>query len=92
MLYNPQWRPRGVVDLIAWLETRDPGEYYNYHSCSRCLIAQWMGNSVDWPVEIKIIYKGHDPGAIAYGSGAPEDWTFGAALARARAALAAEAA
>jgi hypothetical protein len=96
MLYNPQWRKRDVHDLIAWLETRDPGKTYNFHDCGRCLIAQWMGDHdrMGWPPEIMAIYAGRDPGVIARGRGSlfPFDWTFGQALARARAAVAAEAA
>jgi hypothetical protein len=96
MLYNPQWRKRNVHDLIAWLETRDPAETYNFHNCGDCLIERWMGNHdrMGWPPEIMAIYAGRDPGAIARGRGSSfcvTDWTFGAALARARAAVAAEA-
>jgi hypothetical protein len=91
MLYDPKWRRRDVGDLAAWLETHDPEETYNFRNCGGCLIAQWMGNNnhFEWSPEIMAIYAGRDPGLIARGSGHPEDWTFGAALARARAAVAA---
>lgn len=46
MLYNRQWDrkpdPHSLVDMIAWLETKDPKEAYNFNDASRCLIAQWV--------------------------------------------------
>jgi hypothetical protein len=47
----------------------------------------------DWPVEIQLIYGGQDPGRIAAGPHrAREEWTCGAALVRARAAVMVQAA
>jgi len=53
MLHNPQNDLRtiySVDNLIAWLETRDPDETFNYISCNDCLIHRYftaMGLPVD---------------------------------------------
>lgn len=46
MLYNPQWnqskpKPGTMASLIAWLETKDPNETYNYLDDKRCLAGQY---------------------------------------------------
>jgi hypothetical protein len=43
MLYNPKWNDVwSLSSLIAWLETKDPDERYQYQSCCECLIAQYL--------------------------------------------------
>lgn len=92
MLYDPKWRRECVADLVAWLETQPSGESYNYWNCNRCLVMEWMGGRTDidsWPDEIRQIYNGRDPWHIAAGARrAASEWTYGAALARARAHMA----
>jgi hypothetical protein len=95
MLYDPKWKRESVADLIAWLEIKPPEECYEFSLCGGCLIAQWMvGVRQDaWSAEITSIYDGQDPGRIAAGPHrAREEWTCGAALARARAHVMAQAA
>lgn len=46
MLYNPQWnqskpKPGTMASLIAWLETKDPNETYNYLDNKQCLAGQY---------------------------------------------------
>lgn len=31
-----------VPKLVAWLETKDPNTSFNYMSCSKCALAQFM--------------------------------------------------
>jgi hypothetical protein len=85
MLYNPQWRRRDGSDLIAWLETKDSEQSYDYQDCLSCLIVQWMGNNdcFSWPEEIRNIYYGRDTQRIAIGDRTSADWTYGKALTRA---------
>lgn len=46
MLFNLAWKqkpnPHSLDDLIAWLETKDPNEQYDFCSVNGCLIAQWV--------------------------------------------------
>lgn len=53
MLYNLNWSrtnrsrinvntPHSLDSLIAWLETKDPAEHYDYSDTAYCLIAQWL--------------------------------------------------
>lgn len=41
MLYDPKWNLISVRGLIAWLETQDPNEEYNW-ACERCLIGRYL--------------------------------------------------
>ena len=44
MLYNQDWEqpiPWTLSSLIAWLETKDPNEYYDYGDPSNCLNTQY---------------------------------------------------
>lgn len=44
MLYNQDWekpKPWTLSSLIAWLETKDPNEYYEYGDPSNCLNTQY---------------------------------------------------
>lgn len=99
MLYDPKWETKTKPDiyalstLIAWLEKQPPEMAYDYDNCQgECLLGQYMAaHGVDWYGSL----DGRDPySAICRAT----DWggtiacygghTYGAALARARAALA----
>lgn len=90
-----------LVSLIAWLETRNPADVYSYINIWRCPLTQWLEsqfNSVefgpsDWEGESHCVYRVDgkiiclDPlEDIIRGDGV-WDWTYGAALRRARKAL-----
>lgn len=85
-----------VTGLIAWLETQDPATEYRYLSNHDCLICRYFcargvslarhspmgsrtwgdaaGNAHILPPELNLASRGHP-------------WTYGAALARAKATL-----
>lgn len=60
MLYNPVWdkpqpKPATWASVIAWLETKDPDEYYSYKNREHCLAAQYnqaMGRKYDTSVAL----------------------------------------
>jgi hypothetical protein len=106
MLYNEQWDknvkepevkadPFKLKTLIAWLETQNPEQTYDYYAPHKCLLAQYF-NSVDddrWLVGGGFVHnistetshrmpRGFN--GIAHGR-ASRDNTFGKALARAQA-------
>jgi hypothetical protein len=92
MLYDPKWKRETVVDLAAWLETKPADAAYNFLNYGSCLIAEWMeGVEKDcWALDVKLMYHGWDKACVARGkNNNTAEWTYGAALARARAALAA---
>ncbi len=76
--------------LIAWLAMQDPGEYYEFCDMSECLLTQYLRAGgiepriLDWRIHpepgtwLFFVAAGPDE----YG---PSRWTFGDALARARA-------
>lgn len=94
MLYDPKWEKKtetkkpdlySLADFIAWLETHDPAEEYDYMNCKgACLMGQWLAQcgfawdhdlwAADrlWPIRKHSTGKGK---------------TFGDALRRARAAV-----
>ena len=42
MLYNPKWSTTPSLDgFIAWLETKDPSETYNWGNCNECAAGQY---------------------------------------------------
>jgi hypothetical protein len=97
MLYDPKWeRPDRVYDkvslrrLIAWLETMPTDGRYDFCHPARCALGQYLaaqgftGRDIIVDVENESWIE-----LVAQGGGLPDDWTFGAALARARAVLAA---
>lgn len=91
MLYDPKWEKKTATDplslegLIAWLETKNPDESYNFHDCKgACLWDQYMGRCTG-SEEYEKIWKHFRTFGF---SAATSPRTFGAALARARAALA----
>jgi hypothetical protein len=80
MLYDPKWRgrtlegPMALQNFIAWLETKDPEEKYDWEDPRICVLAQFLGETAP-------CYAGAPWRDIAY---ATEPFTFGAALKRAR--------
>lgn len=103
MLYNPNWKaptktdPMKLESLIAWLERQPADGVYCYIDCGACLLHQYfteMGfkrvhmhpDFMKHGDDFVFLPAGYD--AIARGR-TPESWTYGKALKRARAALAA---
>lgn len=98
MLYNPKWHktdPMQLATLIAWLQTRDPCDRYDYKNCRHCLLARYFRDCGFAGVEVSRTHVKHDDGVLIFGSmqELPTyfDWiasdgtpTFGAALQRAR--------
>ena len=95
--------PFSLESLIAWLETRVPATQYNYVACGRCLLAQYFADRGFAGAKITpshLLYRGdyielpHRFNDIAMSDRnlnsdeLVKDWTFGAALDRARKALA----
>jgi hypothetical protein len=88
--------PLKIETLIAWLEKQRPSARYNYECTGRCLLAlyfQDMGftnicvgpNSLSHGTPRVRIKLPEQFDAIAIGPcSGPDDWTFGAALGRAR--------
>lgn len=100
MLYDPKWEQQTKADpfkletLIAWLESQDPNQQYDYWDCKgRCLYGQYMTHhGIPWSeARASDVYreKGADPNKIYrewfYNKIAvTEPYTFGGALERAR--------
>jgi hypothetical protein len=95
MLYDPRWEaktkanPLSLENLIAWLEMMPADVEYDFHNCKgACLLGLFMAfNGRAWDNQFycelhDTKYSGVKLGAIA----AARPHTFGAALARARAA------
>ncbi|MBR0868900.1 hypothetical protein JQ633_00910 [Bradyrhizobium tropiciagri] len=83
--------PFTLESLIAWLETQPSNTEYDWINCDACLCGQYVraitGN--DFPSGVTI-YAHMFADHVEYGDVASErPWTFGAALDRARKALAA---
>lgn len=93
MLYDPKWDvqvkadPAALTSLIAWLETMPSSKSYDWMDTCNCLAGQYMracGISrmdPDRPLLSELL-GGMDRYAAVAGT---EPFTFGAALARARA-------
>lgn len=91
MLFDPKWvDPRlKLSGLIAWLENQPADQTYNYFCEERhCLISQYL-SEVGLPFG-----RGHygrfADANIRIAVAQQQPWTFGAALERARAVLAAQ--
>lgn len=94
MLYNKDWdKPKGVNTirgLIAWLETKDPSEMYDYTSPHQCMCAQYYRAHGYWFVQASSNHIRHGiaeytplpHGFNAIAAMSPH--TFGDALERAR--------
>lgn len=83
MLYNPKWSTTPSLDgFIAWLETKDPDETYNYLNCDgECVIGRYLGSlGIAWTNMVTMktnFYLSVDRIASEF------PHTFGAALRRA---------
>lgn len=99
MLYDKRWdlktAPFTLADFIAWLETQNPAETYDFHNCEgECLIGQYMaarGREWGWSGNFGKVdpYKQSCDEVFGCQSIAalvllPVPRTFGAALERAR--------
>lgn len=86
--------------LIAWLEKQPAGKRYDWHDPAHCLIAQWLAAEHGYSDPVVRSNKSCDLtanldsddgvtvlGRIAYGGRNPQ-YTYGAALERAKAARA----
>jgi hypothetical protein len=90
MLYNENWgkpktteNPRTMAAVIAWLETKNPDEYYEYEDPENCLAAQYhrakgMNYNHYWTAFFR-------PFNWRLEMIACKNWTFGAALRTAKA-------
>ena len=98
---EPKHDPFTLESLVAWLEKMPGDEVYCYTDSGRCLLSQYFSEMLGRPVSITNSYwrfeesfqrlplpKRFDD--IAVGEGLSDGWTFGAALTRARAALASQ--
>jgi len=86
VLFKPSWEIRSLEGWIAWLETKPADETYNWHDCrGECAYGQYMAaHGIPWA--IASAYS--DFRSKAYNIAHPRPWTFGAALERARKAVA----
>lgn len=94
MLYDPKWEiktkadPFSLEGFIGWLEKQPrDGAYhwYNIGDCVACKYLQAQGFSEPWTIPYPSVFGGIETYQAV---GRPMPWTFGAALSRARKALA----
>jgi hypothetical protein len=91
MLYDPKWEQKNtLLGLIAWLETQDPDTHYDYIDASNCVVANYLKflNVTPFdldPIQLSALHPHLN--IIAHDYQYPGDWTYGGALARARAVL-----
>ena len=90
MLYSPAWDKTSLLDRwIAWLETKDPDERYDWKNLNYCACGQFFGNGSwikedgDWRLMNKIA-RGERRDDASYRFDDPLGWTFGACLDRAK--------
>ena len=102
MLYDPKWEGISLKGFIGWLETKDPKARYQFYECEgRCLLGQYMAAmGIPWegaPSHASGNWSDSSYAKIGwqiFGRSnnfdvlAERPHTFGAALDRARAALA----
>jgi hypothetical protein len=99
---EPKHDPFTLESLVAWLERQPKDGTYDFFKWDRCLLAQWL-QSVDTNAGLaKQAVNGFEyecngrrldltgMAYIARGSFQDDDFTFSAALTRARAALASQ--
>lgn len=97
MLFDPKWEQQTKPDvfslagMIAWLEQQPPETAYNWKDIHGCLACRYLqANGFISPAgEVGDRFQdtcgGSDGyGKIALGSLGDEEWTYGAALKRAR--------
>jgi hypothetical protein len=98
MLYNPEWEvevkadPFSTVSLIAWLEKQPADRAYDYCYPDTCVIAQYLQSQgvEQYTIDDRELDKlgWHNIAQHRdYEIGETQDWTFGGALKRARAAM-----
>ncbi len=97
MLYDPKWEKAdkthagvSLCGLIAWLETMPPHERYDFMNPYKCVLAQYQiaqGIPENDPAVAVPVSSDGWLTDIVQSTGKHKDWTFGAALQRARAAL-----
>lgn len=85
-------KPFTLESLIAWLETKNAAQTYDYRLATECLVAQAFGLVIpglcfiaNCPSEIA-----HDTFKAIHRIAVSEPWTMGAAITRARAYQAAQ--
>lgn len=102
MLYDPKWEVQAKPDvlsfesLIAWLETMPADKAYEYDNCrGGCLYGLYMAHhNIEWEKSGACGTDDSGPARTGFCErvyatvAARRPWTFGAALKRARAALA----
>lgn len=103
MLYDPEWEKPSLASFVGWLETKDPKQRYDFNNCQgECLVGQYMASiGIEWGEAPSGASRGDWGGTnyikvarAIFGHSNPfnvlitRPWTFGAALARAREALA----
>lgn len=102
MLYDPKWEkttkadPLTLQSLIAYLEAHPSDKPYCYTAAGRCLLHGYfaahglpifsVGPGYYRLTDYRAIKLPENFEAISLGNGDDGDWTFGAALERARAA------
>ena len=103
---EPKHDPFTLESLVAWLERQNPSHQYCFSDWGQCLLARWTQSidpsasaplklSDEQPTGFHYVVAGtivnlRDFRKIAAGNMELFDWTFGAALTRARAALASQ--
>lgn len=80
MFYDPQ--AQDIKDFIAWLETKDPNETYDWEDSNNCACAQFY-RSLGRGSNDKTWLMGKLD-ALAWGKLGAREWTFGKLLERAR--------
>jgi hypothetical protein len=96
MLYDPKWKQKTTMPslegLIAWLETQDLSTSYNYFAPYNCVMGRYIQSCgvEDFgfsPDELRNLHPSFNDIAQDSANLLQEDWTYGGALKRARAAL-----
>lgn len=86
MLYDPKWEkptkadPFTLASVIAWLETKDPAERYDWASPRTCACAQYFNIGDDWSHLHRKLENA--TGIRLDGLAIKTPWTFGALLER----------
>jgi hypothetical protein len=96
MLYDPKWEvetktdPLSLKAFVAWLEKQPPDTEYNYWcTTGECLLDTYISQVTGKPSRPSELHHEVCGGKSNYYEIAmPRPWTYGAALARARAAIA----
>lgn len=89
MLYDPKWDVMSLEGLIAWLELQPPEGTYDWNHCENCLLGRYLMDRVG-SIGLYRKYRNRYSEMPHYLLvAAAGTWTFGAALERARMAMAA---